>query len=303
MSRHAYMIMAHRDFGQLLRLVKFLDSSETDIYLHVDRKAAEFDSARIRSACRQSRLILMPRKRLAWGGASLTECEMAMLRKALPERYDYYHLLSGNDIPLRPLEEIHRHFDAHAGEEFVAVNWDATSKPGIYGRIRQYYLFQDLTGRRGTGRNALLWELQLILVNIQKKLGIDRCRNFQLRLGKGSQWFSVTHAFAEHLVQLYDSELRRSFAFSKGSDELLVQTAILNGTEFLQHLSPDGNMRLIDWSRSVDGCSPHTFTAEDYEMMMTSGKLWARKVSEETDSVIIDRIYKTVGSTERTEEV
>ena len=99
-----------------------------------------------------------------------------------------------------------------------------------FGQLLRLVKFLDLTGRRGTGRNALLRELQLILVNIQKKLGIDRCRNFQLRLGKGSQWFSVTHAFAEHLVQLYDSELRRSFAFSKGSDELLVQTAILNGT-------------------------------------------------------------------------
>lgn len=53
-------------------------------------------------------------------------------------------------------------------------------------------------------------------------------------------------------------------------------------------------MRLIDWSRSADGSSPYTFTAEDYDMMMQSGKLWARKVSEDVDGSIIERIYQTI---------
>lgn len=302
MSRHAYLIMAHHNFEQLFRLMQFLDSTETDIYLHVDRKAAGYDVSRIRKVCRLSHVFLMPRKKLAWGGSSLTKCEIAMLRKALPGKYDYYHLISGDDIPLRPLTEIHEYFDVKAGEEFISINREATSKPGIYGRIRQYYLFQNLVGRRGTGLNAFVWELQLILVNIQKKLGIDRCRDFSLRLGKGSQWFSVTHRFAEYVVRLYDTELKRRFAFSTASDELLMQTAILNSPEFLLHLSPNGNMRLIDWSRSADGCSPYTFTAEDYDMMMHSGKLWARKVSEDVDGSIIERIYHEIDPLEKSQE-
>lgn len=302
MRKHAYLIMAHRDFGQLFRLLRFLDSPETDIYLHVDKKAADFDKSMLRGVCSASRLYLMPRRKLAWGGVSLTKCEIAMLRRALPGQYDYYHLLSGNDIPLRPLEQIHRYYETHAGEEFIAVNWNETARPGIYGRISQFYLLQDLVGRRGTGLNAWLWELQLILINLQKKLGVDRCRNFPLRLGKGSQWFCVTHNFAACLVGLYDRILRRSFAFSKGSDELLVQTAVLNSPEFLARLSPAGNLRLIDWSRSPDGCSPHTFTAEDYDRMIHSRALWARKVSESVDGAIIDRIYQTIGSSEHIQE-
>lgn len=288
--------MAHHNFEQLYQLIRFLDSEDSDIYLHVDKKAAAYDASRIRSACRTSRVLLMPRKKLAWGGNSLTKCEIAMLRKALPGKYDYYHLISGDDIPLRPLADIHQYFDVHAGEEFVAINWEATGNPGIYSRIRQFYLFQDLLGKRGTGLHAQLWELQLILINVQKKLGIDRCRDFQLRLGKGSQWFSVTHGFAEYVIGLYDTELKHRFAFSKASDELLMQTAILNSPEYFPHLSPNGNMRLIDWSRSADGCSPYTFTAEDYDLMMQSGKLWGRKVSQDVDSRIIDRIYLDIYS-------
>ena len=51
MSRHAYMIMAHHDFEQLYRLLQFLDSECTDIYLHIDRRAAGADLARLRAAC------------------------------------------------------------------------------------------------------------------------------------------------------------------------------------------------------------------------------------------------------------
>lgn len=294
MSKHAYLIMAHHNFEQLLRLMQFLDSEDSDIYLHVDRKAADYDVSAVRNTCRLSRVILLPRKKLAWSGSSLTKCEIAMLCKALPSKYDYYHLISGDDIPLRPLTEIHQYFDAHAGGQFVSINWEATRNPGIYSRIRQFYLFQDLIGRRGAGLRALLWEFQLILVNVQKKLGVDRCRDFRLRLGKGSQWFSVTHDFAEYTVKLYDTELKRRFAFSKASDELLMQTAILNSEEFFPRLSSNGNMRLIDWSRSPDGGSPYTFTSDDYEQMMASGKLWARKVSRDVDSRIIDRIYQTI---------
>lgn len=296
MHRHAYLIMAHSHPEQLLRLVRFLDAPENDIYLHIDRKAAGFDLNALKQSCRHSRVQLLPRKRLAWGGSSLTACEIALLRRAVRGRYDYYHLLSGSDIPLRPLAEISRFFDDHMGEEFIAVNREATASPGIYGRISQYYLLQNLVGRRGTGLNASLWELQLILVNIQKKLGIDRSRHLPLRLGKGSQWFSVTHAFACHVLNTYDRTLRAAFRLSKGSDELLMQTVILNEPSFRPRLSGRGNLRLIDWSRSPDGCSPYTFTAEDYDFMIRSGRLWARKVSPDTDRRIIDMIYQTVST-------
>jgi len=298
MSRHAYLIMAHNNWNQLKRLVKFLDCSDADIYLHVDKKAKGFDKAEFRKICCHANLHIMPRKRLAWSGSSLTKCEITMLREALNGEYDYYHLISGNDIPLRPLDEIHKYFEMNCGEEFIGVNWKATKAPGIYGRISQYYLFQNFVGRGRADNRALLWELQLILINIQKKLGIDRCRDFSLRLGKGSQWFSVTHQFAEHVVRLYDSELKRRFAFSKASDELLVQTAILNSQEFLPRLSENGNMRFIDWNRSADGMSPYTFTSEDFDLMINSGKLWARKVSESVDNTIIDRIYSAINNQE-----
>ena len=40
MNKHAYLIIAHTDFHQLLQLVKQLDDVRNDIYIHIDRKAS-----------------------------------------------------------------------------------------------------------------------------------------------------------------------------------------------------------------------------------------------------------------------
>lgn len=298
MSRHAYLIMAHHNFNQLYRLLRFLDSSENDIFLHVDQKATLFDANVAERSCVRSNVTLVPRKILSWGGDSLVKCEISLLKTALPGKYDYYHLISGEDIPLHSLEQINSFFCEHSGKEFVSINWDATSTPehGIQNRIRYFSFFQNYAGRGLHGFQKAALKLQLILIGIQKKIGVDRCRKNSFRIGKGSQWFSITHAFAEHTVAYYESVLKSVFSFSVGADELLVQTALLNEPKYLSQLYPEGNMRLIDWSRSADGNSPHTFTAEDYEFLAGSDKLWARKVSESTDKNIIDMIYNTIAN-------
>lgn len=298
MSRHAYLIMAHHNFSQLFRLIKFLDSPDVDIYLHVDKKAKLFDRSQAMKICSYAKLTILHGKSLAWGGNSLTKCEIDMLKAALSGQYDYYHLISGEDIPLMPMKAMHAFFDENQGKEFVSVNWAATNKPnsGIYNRIRYYNWFQNYAGRGTKGFKRLCWELQLILKNLQIKCGVDRCKKLSWRLGKGSQWFSITHEFAQYMVSYYESNLKRAFAFSFGTDELLVQTSLINNPSFLVQQYKDGNMRLIDWERSVDGCSPYTFTSEDYDMMMDSGKLWARKVSETVDNEVIDKIYQAIDS-------
>ena len=35
--------------------------------------------------------------------------------------YEFYHLLSGADLPLHPQETVHRFFDAHRGEVFLSL--------------------------------------------------------------------------------------------------------------------------------------------------------------------------------------
>ena len=38
-NKHAYLIMCHTNFDQLMRLLELLDDERNDIYLHIDKKA------------------------------------------------------------------------------------------------------------------------------------------------------------------------------------------------------------------------------------------------------------------------
>ena len=51
------------------------------------------------------------------------------------------------------------------------------------------------------------------------------------------------------------------------------------------------DLRLIDWSRSPNGNNPHTFTSDDWDMLIGSEKLFARKFSVDIDKDIVDRLY------------
>ena len=52
-------------------------------------------------------------------------------------------------------------------------------------------------------------------------------------------------------------------------------------------------MRLIDWERG-NGSSPYVFLAEDYDRILQSGMLFARKFDERIDAEIIRRIVAQI---------
>lgn len=41
MSKHAYLIIAHTNFGQLKKLLQLLDDQKNDIYVFVDKTEKE----------------------------------------------------------------------------------------------------------------------------------------------------------------------------------------------------------------------------------------------------------------------
>lgn len=103
MGKHAYLILAHKNFNQLKSLLKLLDHERNDIYVHIDRKAQSFDQQEFNSVCRYSRLLFIgDRHDVNWGGVSVMRAEISLLANATKYgKYDYYHLLSGMDLPIK----------------------------------------------------------------------------------------------------------------------------------------------------------------------------------------------------------
>ena len=285
MKKHAFLIMAHGHWQLLNTLLSLLDDERVDIYLHVDRKAHVPDPAPWQGILQKASLFLIPRRRIRWGTESQILCELDLIGAALKGDYQHYHLLSGVDLPIKPIGEILAFFDRYPDREFVHFDAPETA-PLNLDRVRYYYP-GPLCSRRP------FWSaVRFPAVRLQKKLGVCRHRKNPIHYGKGANWFSCTHAFLADLWR-HEKEIRRFFRHSFCCDEIFLQTYLLS-SPFRDDLydrsfsdSPLSNMRLIDWKRGA----PYTFRAEDVPELLRSPCLFARKFDEILYPDAVEAVY------------
>lgn len=294
MSRHAFMIMAHDDFGVLEKLITRLDHPDNDIYVHIDRKAAGYDPARVMRLTRHSRVHVTRRMDVRWGDYSQIACELLLLRAATRKAHRYYHLVSGSDLPLVRPAELHRFFAERDGTEFVhfVTDPDLVFIP----RIAQHHLF---TRHRRITSNPKVWDtlgrVDDITTAVQRRLGVDRLRRSPLTPRYGSGWFSITENLARYVLE-NEPWIRRTFRRSLCGDELFVQTLAFN-SPFRERLcaAPPGedylaSARKIDWTRG----GPYVWRLEDLDELVAAaqqGYLFARKFREDVDREVVEAVF------------
>lgn len=274
MDKHAYLIMAHGQFDILKRLVAALDYKWNDIFIHIDKKAGEIDYNGIRACVRESQIYFVDRISVNWGGTSQIKCELNLLKCAARNSYQYYHILSGVDFPIKTQEEIHHFFCTNEGKEFVEF-WDKEEKDYAY-RVRYYYPLQEKIGRYTYDIRTLFYRLiSKLLVFFQWIGKCDRLKVYQGKIKTGSNWISITDDFCQYIIR---NETFIYLLFGEGIavDELFVQTLCWN-SEFRERIYTGKPIRLIDWSRG----NPYTWDKKDIDEIRNSGSLFVRKVSNQ----------------------
>ena len=287
-KRHAYLILAHHRFGQLRKLIMLLDDPRNDIFVHVDKKAA-FNPDEWTGLCRHSRLsFLKERICVSWGGVSIMRSELALLKEATSSgEYDYYHLLSGMDLPIKDQDTIHAFFDAHSGTEFINF-WHF--KKTTASRFHYYTLFPEGAGHFATNL------INNIFKGLQMAVGYKMNKDVDFRFA--SQWFSITDELARYVISK-EEWLEKVFRHTNTCDEIFLATLVWNSPfrEKLyvkepvdEHVVNESNMRFIDWTRGESIRHPWTFRISDWDLLMSVPHFWARKFDENVDNEIIEKI-------------
>lgn len=279
--RHAYLILAHTDFEVLRQLVKASDDERIDMFIHFDSKVKALPELTTEKA---GLFILKDRVDVRWADVSMVDAEFRLCEAALANgTYDYFHLLSGVDLPLRSVGSIDRFFTENAGREFIAYS-QGDLEEMLDTRARFRHLFPRSFRKSSIPARAC----RKAFLMLQKALGIRRNKDVEFR--KGSQWFSITREMAEFFVSRKEQTMKM-YGHSFCPDELVLQTLAWNSRfkERLWDTDSDarGCMRAISWK----GSAITDWEDEDFPKLQESDAMFARKFSS-SNPILVERVLQ-----------
>lgn len=284
-EKHAYLIMTHGNFRILELQLKMLDDYRNDIFIHVDKKVDEFNFDYFLSICKKAHVKFIKRRiNVRWGGQTQVLTELLLFKEASKEYHSYYHLLSGVDIPLHDQDYIHDFFEGKAYNYIVCFKQDELNI-WDYQRLSRFRFSPNIDARILGRINAF-----------QEKINVDRLKKYDFTFTRAYNWCSLTHEAVSFLMSK-EKLIVKMTRFSVCSDEVYKQLLLYNSeyrtTIYRDDTGKTDDLRLVDWQRRVKD-SPHIFTFNDYEMLVSSHKLFARKFDEKVDMNIVMRLYDRV---------
>lgn len=282
--KQAILIMAHNNVWTLNKIIECLDFNGFDIFVHIDKKSKIIKNEVNDTKC--SNLYIYKELDIRWGEYSQVECEMFLLKKAMEcNEYKYFHLISGADMPIKTPDKIYEFFDMNYAKEFICYASEELPNKKI-NYYRKYNFFM-----KNYKKNIGIKLLNNLALRFQYFVN----RNKKIKIMVGANWFSITDKLASYVISR-ENFIKKMYKFTRSPDESFLQTIVYNSSfkENLYNKNYDNNfeacMRLIDWKRG----NPYIFKVQDYEEIMSSKMLFVRKVDENKEKKLIEKISNTI---------
>lgn len=267
--KHAWLIIAHNEFGILQLLVSSLDSVNCDFYIHIDRKVKQLPEIKAEFS---KIIFITERLDVRWGSFSQIQCELLLFESSFTNGpYDYYHIISGTTLPLKSLNQIDDYFETKKGSNiFDRVRkeqpYQEKLKVHRYNCFLRNYSFGPVIVRKVS---QFLWKS---LIAIQRVCHIETNRGKDLY--KASNWVSLTHEAVQYLIS-NEYWIEKTFRYSFCGDEYFVPSTLMN-SYLKETILSDGHYLFHDISRS----NAAVYMLSDLTKLSESGCLFARKFTE-----------------------
>lgn len=295
--KHAFLIIAHNDFELLKNQLMLLDSARSDIYIHIDKKSKFNNFQSIYDIIKHAKLHIYKEFSVKWGDESQVLTEMFLLKKSIVDEHNYYHILSGVDMPIKPIDQILNYFDENIGKEFIHFDSPKIREKELDRVLYRHYLNSFYKISKSKLINKAIFVMDNFLVFLQKIFKLKRFDdNFKIQ--KGCNWCSITHNLASFLVAK-EMEIKEFVKYSKCADELFIQTFVENSDykNKLYRNDYDNNYsscaRLIIWENNK-AKSPYTFRSKDFNFLASSNAMFARKFSTLQNDDLVDNWTKYI---------
>ena len=227
-----------------------------------------------------------------WGSENQFLVSLELLKKAQEQTTpcDYFHLISGVDLPIKRKED----FDAFFTHKNVSYMGCVSSQDAevCKDRLSIYYL-RNIINYRG---NTILKRLCNTIENIQFTLIQLRVKirpELKYKMYKGSQWWSIHQKVASYIIDFCKNNPSyvKRFRHTNCCDEIFFHVIVMN-SKYMNEID-NNNLRYIDWEPTYpDESLPRILKEEDWESIKDSNALFCRKIDWNLSKSLIECIKK-----------
>ncbi len=275
-----FIILAHNQPAALRHLAENLAKDGDRVIIHFDSGAAKSDLLAVQqiAADLPDQVQVISKVKGVWGEWSLVEAVLLSLQEytKLPEPPAYIHLMSGADLPLRPLDQLKDFLTANPELDFIECH-DISKQSWVKGGLSierfQYYFPVNFKTHRKLFDRLVRWH---------RKLKIRRRMPLGLKPHMGSQWWTLRWSTCQKVLGYTKAhpEVPRFFKSTWIPDESYFQTIIAkvvpkreiaNLQLMFHHLTPTGR--------------PYTFYNDHKELVCKLPHFFIRKVSPQASEL------------------
>lgn len=281
----AILIQCHKNPEQINLLLNRLNHPNIDCYIHVDKKADFIDKI-----IKRSNVYILPdemRVSVEWAHFSQVVSPLNLLQMAHEKGgYDYYWLISGQDWPLRSMDEIVCFFEEHQGKNFIKywdnINYGSYKQSNLDKRVQIYFPL-CLNGRK-TWQRVIKRGLVELTGGYYHTFKIFQRKQLDLKFYFGSAFWALTQETVDWIEQYLKEheEYCRFYQDSINQDESFFHTLVM--------LSPYANENTDNllYQRFQKGAnSPDVLKACDLPEARKSKYLVMRKVDMDVDDAFL----------------
>jgi hypothetical protein len=289
--KHIAGILAHKDPQSVDVLCELLRNMGIGYFIHWDKdRESELSEW---PALKSSSVEAIKVKR---GHISLVMASLKLMKKANEENADFFHLISGQDLPVKPRKEFDEFFSVHASKSFMnhnalPIKESDQDRDPLFNRWTEFrdrvpvhhYNTHFLKGGQGIIDTRHFPPGSPSYKLIQKPL---KYRTFQklyhLLFGKkalayqgfaGSAWFSINRELLRYFVNEVEEEEYLRYRHAFFPDECAFQSIALNSP--CRDKIVNSDLRYIRWERGAH--FPSELDGKDLSHIKQSSAFFARK--------------------------
>ena len=289
MKNHAFLIKAHKEPELVARIIKILAKENHFFFLHIDAKTKNFyDFVRAVDGINNI-IFLQPRISVHHACVSMLECNLRLFREAFSfnKKIDYFHLISGQDYPLRSNEVFDSFFEnndkSYMGLDTIEFR-NACMPIKYSGRVNYWWL----------NKKSLI--SKIYNHSLMKPISYIFRRDEIPDLWGGWEWCSLTYPVVKFILEQTEKnpQFLSRFNHTSCSDELYIPT-IAHKYKNELNIEDRTPLRYVSWipkSRKnvPEKKRPYILNEEDYYDIINSQAFFCRKIDSQASKKLLDLI-------------